>query len=1791
MHSLVRLSEELADEQIVPAEVLASFTQMGFIQGVEGLEIVLQIADQLNGRFHSLASKLTSIAPVTQCFLNGRQLLRNFDAKKEALLAEMPQIAAYDNSRSHQTGKIDYCDKILREFIQSPSPLPDNLLDDLAIFWVVASIQDWTPEYSSVKLARLRNNSSLLIFEYIQCSSSHTADLTPSHLQPADTTSARIDEIINCESDFGVTGLNKWIAKILTCASQSLISESHGNSDTIFVAEQNASERIENEANAPTSPLTNRPVRQWRNLTERERLVTHHLAMPKDEVRQLCRTIRTSVENESGRYLEAILSTLAIFTCKTVSEFLEVSIDSSAVESICIRPELKRNYLVWTRQLSHSGPALSIVLPKFLKNRFRELIQGRTTGTIASCLLPSEQTWENRTYSWLESISGVSRANMQRQLKHALPRTLYRSGVNSAVIEWLTRPIGQDSNHFSRDRDVLSFYLSHENHSTHKQYAAGAKEIFGYYGDSSDIAIFQTNKLPGYYRKQTPHEKLHSYFRACIDEAKASNDFRSFHNWFSRYCLLLLIISTGHRVSRTPFYFSWDLLLDERLAFICDKAVVGSEARFVPLTDLAVSQIKEYYKHLKAVGEFFRSTGRKLPAQISEITNLASDAAPNKGAQESAPCSTSLFFLLDKQWNATPISTAVLENSYSSEPDLKITVRSFRSALVTSLWEENVRGFDIEALLGHNRNLHIFGEASTWSVQEWADRVRPKIDAYLATSKWQIVPAWRYDVRYDASSPLNHLCPAFAASTSSYEGRNSDNKQAALRARAAIYSFVTQEFLQESGGRLADEEIQKIEKELAHQFSADKAAQGKCRIEMKRYLDRMSHILDSKQPSPINLIRTEPGPVDVISARHFAIAANIRHIWKSQLGGYARAQEPAKEAVARLAQIALSLVICDAVLNEKQLVSLVLAVAEHKYYRVNEQLIVRAEVELSPYRYDKAVILSPLTAVQVLGFRRRFEKTSIEITDDTKIQKEISRILIRMLGRKPKSNWTLRDVITVFQPWWFVRLPGCLSAIAAGKYLGPALDIRSEAAFFCEGTARAVELPFVFRERPGSLLQHTDATSQKKIAKKELNALVSSARQRFEDGSGASKQQRTRLQRQLAGTLSVQLEQLVQERQIVSLIFDFLGYLLSEGGKRKQSLKFGTISTYLSSFLSELLDVGWDVDLTEFEVKDFENFYEQIKCKKISDAKTVIALFHRFLEWRIDAPFVPGIGLGNTAPKRVRSAVITPDQFDWTCRTVQSAKRARVFEQDFSHQFLALGYGYGARFKEAFGLTTDCFIGDKRQKIYVGVNRLRSVKSKSPRIIDVLNLPTKQKTFLSSQVNNASSAQQNDAPLFIDPASKGTLYSTQRISELVTSALRSATGNAAVVPHSLRHTYATCLATSVLPDIGQSNISKIIRAKLVRDIDLAHLTSPIDGDIEAWPFWMDRVAMLLGHESVSTAFNTYWHTPHYSIAAYASLEINHSDINGKELASVLGVTAPAISLQRKRLGLSGENVDGTDTFADLINHYICKSGIPTVADIVADMDGPPKKGRPKTAILANSNSVNNDVLMWQSFDRLLCERQSSSLSVADVRELASNEFGLPKRTANNFFDAYIALVNSVGFDDFEPSNSELLTTKPKYSQGVQRGAGERQRAISLAQQLANERSSFRQSLISLCTAWSARLNSEAPWIVANDVEEAEVFITLLLDLRASRSQIYLNIISYSETEISRLKGLVDESNFSFNKNRVSLGNSRAKISEIGINVRQQANAILSDGRDLHRALAVLAVIIKSGVVDVGAGRI
>ena len=93
-----------------------------------------------------------------------------------------------------------------------------------------------------------------------------------------------------------------------------------------------------------------------------------------------------------------------------------------------------------------------------------------------------------------------------------------------------------------------------------------------------------------------------------------------------------------------------------------------------------------------------------------------------------------------------------------------------------------------------------------------------------------------------------------------------------------------------------------------------------------------------------------------------------------------------------------------------------------------------------------------------------------------------------------------------------------------------------------------------------------------------------------------------------------------------------MDYLLVEGGKRTNDLKFGSISTYFTSILPELIHQGWDVDLLEFDENDYRNFYRKLKNatkdKDSSTINTVIALFHRFLQWQIDAPFVLGLGLG-----------------------------------------------------------------------------------------------------------------------------------------------------------------------------------------------------------------------------------------------------------------------------------------------------------------------------------------------------------------------------------------------------------------------------------------------------------------------------------------------------------------------------------------------------------------------------------
>lgn len=1756
MNSLSQLSHLLADEKVPAIEVLATFTQLGFIAGTQDIERGLEIAAMLNSRFRSLYLALPSAKTALQRFINCELILQNLKAKKTAFVTMIQIDASEHTSMFNANRQTDYCKHILSEFNRSQITRSDNL-DELALFWLIALLQDWSPRYSSLKASLPLRVDVRALFECVQMMMDKLSN--SSAMPDSIRLPFRVKQILQFEWDFGAPSVTKRVKGPLQYAAQ------QASIDPLkIVPEALYPSTGDIEAISPlVSPTL---ARRWNKLTERERLSAHHLAMPADDLQKLCGAIRNTLKNPDGYSIEAFLAALAMSTGKTITELLNVSVDSSSEESISLQywEPHKNNYPVWRRNLSSKGNYLSIVLPEFLKSPIDIYLPKNSLGSITEYLPPSEISWEERTYHWLMEKSGAGKTILAREIKYTLLRELYRSGSNSAVAEWFTRPIAKDTESF-RTRDALSFYLSYErNRIAHAQYRNAIKAILGSYGSSDSAALFQVGIIASHSsRNPSPFFVVSTIFRQRIEQAKKGDDFVQYHNWFSAYCLLLLIVSTGHRVSQSPFHFKWDLLLEDRLAFICDKAVVGSEARFVPLADTVINQLKEYFGHLDEV--------KKLMGQQAKKATSTFPVNP--------------FFILNKNWKPEPISTDILQKQFLDNlgGDLKLRMKSFRSELANVLWEKGLDGFDLEALLGHNRNLHVFGDASTWSVQEWADRVRPKINDYLIESNWTVVPAL-IPFPTSSRSHSNLALPEFSASTIGYEGRQRDAAQALARARESVQSIFSFEYLSEKKWRLTEDDINEVKESLAIQFSHDPAARDKTLSALHKEINRLEPFLESVNSPTINLQRTEVGPVDILSSRHFAIATAIRLGWTSAYGEDAKFSDPDKQCIAHLAHIGLSLVMFDAVLDVKQLKSFVRAIAEQSFYKVEDRLVVRTELELSSNRFEKALILSPSSTALVLGYKHHCPKINLEI-DQKKIEGAMSDILIRILTRRVKSRWTFGDLVTVFKPWWFIRLPGCLYSIASGKYLGPSLDMKSEAAIFNGITTMNVVATNmkVAMNRELSIASDQDQF----LAKRELSSLLQQARLRFEDGKGNSKQQRTRLKALLVAPLSAQLERLIEERQVVSLLFDFIDYLLVEGGKRTKDLRFGSIATYLTSILTELIHQGWDVDFLKFDESDYRIFYSKLKSaakdKDSSTIDTVIALFHRFLQWQIDAPFVWGLGLGGLNPKRIRSAIITSDAFEQAWHQLRNAKDVGVIEAELACRLMALTYGFGQRFKEAYGLTVNSMNSDSELSIYVDNNSFRAVKSKRPRLIDVHNLQTHQKNFLLAQIRTTSAANKEDPALFSDPTRANTLYPTHRIAQLMTSALRNVTGGNTIVPHTMRHTYATCVAMAVLPTLGGKGHSELIYTKLASHIDREQLALPIKAGFAGWPFWMERVAMLMGHENVSTLFNTYWHTSHYAIADYTSREDQMNLISRQQLAQMMGVSAPAISQQFNRL--ESESTDSARTIptVELVHHRLRNSSIPSLADKIAESApiAPKAKGRPRKVAAADPRANN---FAWQAIDRLLCERQLDGSSLDELVTVAANDFGIRKVEAQKIVDNYKSLFKMTGFADFEPQQSELAHSSIRVATGTQRGSVERQRLISTAQQMCHDKQAFSAALASLCAAWAERVDVKTPWIIAKSVIEANVFIQLFVDLGAQIDQLRLKVISHRADDIKPLENLVSPKNISYGLKRVSKGSANIKASEIGINIAQVKNASLPDGRDLHRAIFLLALMCKSGAM-------
>lgn len=1412
------------------------------------------------------------------------------------------------------------------------------------------------------------------------------------------------------------------------------------------------------------------------------------------------------------------------------------------------------------------GKSIELPLPERVVEVLKEYVGFHQAGALIEFLPVSSQPWPERVNAFVERCLQCSPGQAQRILRDTLARELFAASRNLAVVGWLNPTRFSGRLRRSTALPVLTHYLDPLGVRTYQSYWDACGEIFGGLGAVASVGTSNCHDH-GNHRVPISHQRtIAAALRQRVMEPNASAI--AVHNAFVDYCLLMLIVATGHRASKTPFWFARDLRLDDRLAFVCDKIVVGSEARFVPLPDSVVTILRCYQQHLMALRRHLGGGHPSVLRHIDEFlfTSLRGNAFTNRREPIHPICG--YFFKVAKDGSLIPANTHALELSICGIAGAP-TVKDFRAAIADALWGMGLSGTDVATFLGHAGDLHPFGPASVWSVQVWADRIRPSIAKYLDERGWTPIESPLVQ-KADRALDVQYCVPDFDSGLASYEGRNRESQLAKARAKKIVVQILSEELVSDFNQQIDDSRLNEIHSRIDLEFAGDPRARdvihGILASEIKKF--SRSHV--NSTAVAVNLVRLDPSPVGINFGRHLEIASRFRNEWKGRVGLPIGGEIDWAE---RAAQLCISLVVHAAVLDPERVMALVFsAFGEDPGTNYGDIIVLRGEVRNSRYEYDFAVAGDCITTALWIGLQREWQSVQ-DKPDETKrdfeVKKRLEGILIRLLGRKPSGkSWHLSDLCQIFRAWWFLRLPGSLFSIAIGDHVGPAPHRLSERNLFAENEPEPAACQLM---PPQTKPEAKDAAADAERAITAIGKLVARARGLMSIGTAHTRRQRMALRHQL-DTLDddKELAIWVEEEPIVGLAVGFLSHLLEHGGPRQRNLKFSSIQTYKNLLVPHLIREGWGQSIEDWDEEEFEAFYRRLIInaeKPDPERQRLLYEFHQYLRSAIDAPYVTSFPNLPPVPQRCRTSIVTVAARGCAKDKLLALGAKRHPLSDQAAALLGLGFDYGLRSAEAAGLEVEHFDTEQPKFLAVKKNVIRDLKTPAARRVIPVPCPdaatTRRLNILRERAINAPSAEHY---LFGSVERPSKISGHDASVRLAKAVMRSASANPDVVFHDARATMSTELMTALCAiDDGFRPLSRalkrLVRPALLKSGELQAITRAGENN----PFVLDSVARLLGHRSVDTLLNVYFRASFIAIAGSTFAACQDIRINDQQLANMLRLTRSAIPKQRKNLASESE---GEDVSLERLVAYSIAQMYSVASHTEEDVE--------RAAETAECKVIISSHVPWELLDRLVTMRKESGLSLVDLRNVADSRWDLKGASVTSFLDKYRLLVTELGFDDFEPDNSEFLYAKPSHGKGVVRGRAERAASLFLAQTRYQANQKFRDALVRVCSWWFERVATERPRFAIRTSDELRDLMFVLDELGVKRSQFEFTITGTLTEDLAAALSTSYSEIPSHTGQRSSRGNPNVKVSELGVGIRQLAGAITGDGRDIHRLFALLS---------------
>jgi integrase len=1498
------------------------------------------------------------------------------------------------------------------------------------------------------------------------------------------------------------------------------------------------------------------PTKSMPPLGERELLRSHWYFPRPSEMKALQVFLEENSKPGTPAHTEACLIGLAIFSCRTTESVLHWRVYQGPADL-----EIG-NSIVWTTQYSASGYAYLapawrksehgqrgaealLVLPFRFLEWLGSLDVGIGSPRLVDLLPISEIEWSTRSYTCLAKALNCSVERATLITRDLIPRLVYEDTVNSALVKFFR---SSEVDHLRRDeRIALSHYVHIGSGRALKSFSNACKVVFG------EVSLSKNHKLTiPLGRPALQRSEMKTIQNALIAAREEAASTVALHMSTALLTLFVCLAGTGPRRQTTPFPFPWDFNIPEKLAFIADKLITGSEARFVPLSSTVIFYLELYTHHLE-----WLSLNDKVSLEVRNYANLVRNflrTAANPASQaalHTAPLSAGVFFAISsdgQRIKKKTISSFQVDEEILRLTGIKRVVQRLRPSIASFCWESGASGRAVQAFLGHQPELHSNGPASTWSIRSWADDIETFIEEYLrecGIAKPEIEGPHRPKFHSGAIPPL------MTSTGLGYEGRQRERALGEQRAKAVIRREINTHILIDDDTVFTESDVQKIIAIARAELRYDSAGSAQIAGEVKKQLASIRQRRTVRVTARSTYLGvTVSGPIGVDYSRLFRVACVFRQLWESNVGRAIGNRQ--FDYIERLAQLSISLVCFDAVLLPLHIQGVIEGLQTGAPPTYASGMTLRARILSSTHDYNFSIRPGLISSALAHGTQPPPTEDHPELWK--LVKGRIALILRKLLNSNGDDGWDLQQLCLVYRPYWLVRQPAAMYAVAIGDFRGPAADPISEAALLGSTTEpSAAKLP--------PMGEFAAAATNRMFAYQDLRKLFSETRGVLEKGERKKKKQRAALRDALKSSeLAVPLNKWRAETQIVELLLLFIGRLLDNGGKRVKALAFSSLEKYFSLVAKEMIRIAWTTDFESIEKPELTSLLETASSN-LSDkaANTVLAYFASHLRDEVGAPYCGPKWSKPTDVVRVRSSLVLPHQQN---RAISLLKKASENGSRDGALMIAAMAGYGVRPAELRGVSVDRFDTEKPEFMIVKQSRIADLKSSNGRRVICSSLSAeKTQNTLKEAFAKATASPHKRQYLFEDSTGDNIISNANAAAQQATLALRIATNNPIVVPYHLRHTFGSALVLGIFA-IQNPNLHEVATRligsgykKRIADI----LQAPSD-----WPFAIDAAGALMGHAGVTDLLNTYSHISCFVIAAWSKRWQHDGVLSDQRLAAMIGRERTGVTKMRLRLSsLRDTNVN----WQGVVRHLIQPSSASTA--------------RATEEHEEDDNLQNNWELAWVAAPRILLDRLQSDKSLAEMREYGATTLHVPTVLISKIAEQYASLVATTELDDFEPSSSELTRPISVHSTGVGRGRLERDRFVARTQSWLKQNPDQRDSLYNFLQRWKMRVDAADPRIVCTNQFELEQAIFLLTSLGADASQ--LAFVTHGDPSDQWLENVfLTQPGTRKSRDRASRGSRKIFVKEVSIGIRQKIGQEFPDGRDLHRALISICILIDAG---------